>query len=274
MPSPTDPAAAAERADVRAQVLARVAAGPIAPAELLNQLGRASRRRSVVQEVIRELVGAGEIAYALEHGRTVLEPSFDRPVSVSARITLAPPGKSGKPAAGVLVRLAAGAAFGAGRHPTTRLALRGIDAALQPERVRPGGRVLDVGTGTGVLAIAAVALGMEGGLGIDLDPCAVAEARHNIRLNGMQDSIRVSDQPLEQVGERFALVAANLRSPSLVRLGDTLGARLGTPGGLVVSGMRAEERGAVLTALAGRGLEAVWSEEEGGWAAAVLEKTG
>jgi ribosomal protein L11 methyltransferase len=275
MPTPTDPLGAAERATVRARVLARVARGPVAPAELLRKLCTgAGRTRPAVQAAIRELVAAGEIAYTLEHGRSVLEPSFDRPVRVSERITLTPPEKcDAPPAGGVLVRLAAGAAFGAGRHPTTRLALRGIDFALKPGtgQVCGGGRVLDVGTGTGVLAIAAIALGMAGGLGIDPDPCAIAEARHNVRLNGMENRLLISDQMIADIDESFALVAANLRAPSLVGLSGTLRARLGSGGGLVVAGMRTEERAAVVAAIEGVGLRTVWQEEEGGWAAVLLK---
>jgi ribosomal protein L11 methyltransferase len=173
------------------------------------------------------------------------------------------------------VRLAAGAAFGAGRHPTTRLALRGIDFALKPGtgHVRGGSRVLDVGTGTGVLAIAAVALGMAGGLGIDHDPCAIAEARHNLRLNGMEDRLVISDQTLVDIDESFALVAANLRTPSLVGLSGTLRGRLAPSGALVISGMRTEERAAVVAAIEGVGLRNVWQEEEEGWAAVLLEQS-
>lgn len=277
MPTPTDPLVAADPETLRALVLAQVARGPVAPAELLRKLcAGAGRPRAAVQTAIRELAAAGEIAYTLEHGRSVLEPSFDRPVRVSDRITLAPPEKcDAPPAGGVLVRLAAGAAFGAGRHPTTRLALRGIDFALKPGtgHVRGGSRVLDVGTGTGVLAIAAVALGMAGGLGIDHDPCAIAEARHNLRLNGMEDRLVISDQTLVDIEESFALVAANLRAPSLVGLSGTLRGRLAPAGRLVVAGMRTEERAAVVAAIEGVGLRTVWQEEEGGWAAVLLEQS-
>jgi ribosomal protein L11 methyltransferase len=282
MRSPTAPRDSADPGleDLRALVRARVARGSVPPARLITELGGTPvrvRTRSAVKRAIRELIDAGEIAYGLDHGRTILESSFDRPVRVSARITLAPPDKAGTPPAGeVLVRLAAGAAFGAGRHPSTRLALRGIDLALQPggALLRPGSRALDVGTGTGVLAIAAVALGMSCGLGIDPDPCAMAEARHNARLNRMEQQIRISDQSLEDIGGSFALVAANLRTPSLVRLAGTLRARVGTPGAIVVAGMRNEEREAVVTALKSGGeLRVAWNGDEGGWAAVLLQRT-
>jgi ribosomal protein L11 methyltransferase len=252
-------------------VRARAANGPVAPGELMRALGRV-RSRPALHHAIREMVDNGELAYTLEHGRTLLELSFDRPMRVSGRITLAPPGReSPLPAGGVLVRLAPGAAFGAGRHPTTRLALRGVDRAL--ERGRAGGRVLDVGTGTGVLAIAAVALGMRSGLGLDLDPCALSEARENVRLNGMEGRIRISEAPVETVTGAFELVAANLRPPTLARLAGTLRERVQVGGALVVSGMRVEERADVAAALQSGGrLQSVWVEEEAGWAAVLLER--
>jgi ribosomal protein L11 methyltransferase len=273
MRSPTVPPAPVEPEidDVKAAVRARAGHGPVAPAELMRTLGR-GRLRPLLHRAVREMVASGELAYTLEHGRTLLEPSFDRPVRVSARITLAPPGRGDTPpAGGVLVRLAPGAAFGAGRHPTTRLALRGVDRAL--ERGRAGGRVLDVGTGTGVLAIAAVALGMSGGLGLDLDPCALSEAHENVRLNGMEGRIRISAERAERVTDAFELVSANLRPPTLARLAGTLRKRVQAGGVLVVSGMRIEERADIAAALqCGGELRSVWVEEEAGWAAVLLER--
>ena len=129
-----------------------------------------------VRCVIKALVGEGRLAYTYEYGCSFLEISYQRPVQVSPRILLAPPEFDLDPSGDrIIVRVASGAAFGCGRHPTTRLALRGIDHSLcGADGRRPGdGTVLDIGTGTGVLVIAAVRLGMAKGIGIDIDPVSL-----------------------------------------------------------------------------------------------------
>ena len=102
------------------------------PDQIIKDLGgRLKIRKNRVQRAIRDLVAAGELAYTFEHGRTFLEPSFDRPVRVGERIVLTPPGKEFQPGPGdVVICIAPGASFGGGRHPTTRLALRGVEFAL------------------------------------------------------------------------------------------------------------------------------------------------
>ena len=249
------------------------------PAEILKRFVRRSHAtRERVQAAIRELVAAGELAYTFEHGATFLEPSFDRPVRVAERIVLSPPGKAFQPEAGDLViRIMAGASFGAGRHPTTRLALQGIELALRREGtllVRPGSRMLDIGTGTGVLAITAVLLGIESGLGIDIDPCAVSEAKENIRLNNLEERIGISTQAVEDVEPSFTLIAANLRSPTLRRLSVKIHSLLDSPGALVIAGIRVEERSEVLSAFGDARFQCEWTGEEDGWVGAVLKSIG
>jgi ribosomal protein L11 methyltransferase len=248
-----------------------------APADILKRFVRRSHvTRETVQAAIRELVAAGELTYTFEHGATFLEPSFDRAVRVAERIVLSPPGKDFPPEPGdVVIRIMAGASFGAGRHPSTRLALRGIEVALPREGTllaRPGSRMLDIGTGTGVLAIAAVRLGIESGLGIDIDPCALSEAKENIRLNGLEERIAISRQAVEDLQQTFTLIAANLRSPTLSRLSIKMRSLLVSPGALVIAGLRVEERDDVLSVFRAAGFQCEWTEHEAGWAGAVLKE--
>ncbi len=227
-----------------------------------------------VRCVIRELVEAGELAYAYEHGRTLLEVSYHRPVRVSPRLVLKPPRCSYRPRPGeVVVQIQAGASFGAGRHPTTRLALRALDALFASGRAPASGdRVLDVGTGTGVLVIAAVLLGAEQGLGLDMDACARVEAAANVAANGLERRIRISARPVEALLQRFSLITANLRSPTLIRLAPIL-ARLGVEDAvLVLSGIREAEQPEVLEAYAAGGGVPAWRQTELGWTAVVLRK--
>ncbi len=231
-----------------------------------------------MRRALKELAAAGDLSYTQESGITWIEASFDRPVRVSPRIVLAPPDKETNPASGTTrIRIAPGAAFGGGRHPTTRLALRGIDVALATlgkRRLGPQSRVLDVGTGSGVLVIAAVRLGVDSGVGIDLDPCALAEAKANVRLNGLEDRIRVSDGPLAGIEGAFSLIAANLRLPTLIETAPLLARRCRPEGAIVLSGIRPEEERELLAVYGRLGFQPSWRESEGGWSGLVVEGSG
>jgi ribosomal protein L11 methyltransferase len=265
--------------DLRERVLKFIAGRRQTPADILKALSHPPVfLKASVQEAIRELVAAGALVYTTEYGRSFLEPSFDRPVRVSERIVLSPPERDVPSKPGdIVVRLRPGAAFGVGRHPTTRLALRGIEFALSRDgaaRRRAGSSVLDIGTGSGVLAIAAVRLGIENGLGLDIDPCAVVEAAQNVSLNGLADRIEISDRSLDRIDAIFSLVVANLRWPTLERLAATL-AVLTRPGGaLVVSGVQHAEQAAVVAAYGRQRFECVWSVAEDRWVGLVLNKNG
>jgi ribosomal protein L11 methyltransferase len=283
MPLHTKPSAleadGATIGDLRQRVLSLIAGRRQTPADVLKALSHPPAfAKTSVQEAIRELVAAGALTYTAEHGRTFLEPSFDRPVRVSERIVLSPPDRDVPPGPGdIVVRLRPGAAFGVGRHPTTRLALRGIEFALCREaaaRRCAGSRVLDIGTGSGVLAIAAVKLGIENGVGLDIDPCAVAEAAQNVSLNGLAGCIEISDRGLEGLEGLFSLVVANLRLPTLVRLAAAIAALTMPGGALVVSGVQQEEQAAVVAACGRQRFECSWSIAEDRWVGLVLNKTG
>jgi ribosomal protein L11 methyltransferase len=282
MPLHTKPSApeadGALAGDLRQHVLSLVAGRRQTPADILKALSHPPVfPKTSVQAAIRELVAAGALTYTAEHGRTFLEPSFDRPVRVSERIVLSPPDHEVPQGPGdIVVRLRPGAAFGVGRHPTTRLALRGIEFALSREaaaRRSAGSRVLDIGTGSGVLAIAAVKLGIENGVGLDIDPCAVAEASHNVRLNGLAGHIEISDRGIEGLEGLFSLVVANLRLPTLARLAAAIAALTMPGAALVVSGVQQEEQAAAVAAYGRQRFECAWSVAEERWVGLVLNKT-
>jgi len=198
-------------------VLNRIGGRRHVPADLLKELARdLNLPRERVQAALRELVAVGELAYTFEHGRTFLEPSFDRPVRVSGRIILTPPGqifqaRRARPSsryARCLVRRRPPSHHPAGAEGhrfRSRTRQRIADRAGQP-RARPR-------TGSGVLVMAAVKLGIETGWGVDIDPCAVAEAQANVDLNGLRGRIVVSDRAAETIEGSYTLVTGNLRTP-------------------------------------------------------------
>jgi len=266
---------------IRSGALAIISSSPakVTPAaltQLLYEKYRLTRKQS--KSLIRNLVADGELAYTYQYGATYLELSFNRPRKISQFVVLHPPGCGFRPAPDeVAVQLQAGASFGDGRHPTTRLAIRGIEMVLRQPVGGGGfccGGVLDVGCGSGVLVIAAVRLGAAAGLGIDIDACALGEARHNVRLNGLEDRIEISGCPLETVRGQFRLVAANLRYPSLRQLRPQLGALTAPDGALVASGIRDFELNDLLGFFAEHEWACRWRQTEAGWAAVVLQPAG
>jgi ribosomal protein L11 methyltransferase len=156
-----------------------------------------------------------------------------------------------------------GQAFGTGGHASTRLALEAI-AAL-PAAALAGARVLDVGCGSGVLALAALALGAGRALGCDLDPLATAAARGAAQANACAARFALFTGSLDALGPRaagaFDLVVANLLRRELEPLLGAI-ARAVRPGGQVIlSGLLASERARVEAALAGLGLDVAWGHE-------------
>jgi ribosomal protein L11 methyltransferase len=148
-----------------------------------------------------------------------------------------------------------------GDHPTTRLTL------LAARRwVQPGCRVLDVGCGSGVLAIGALMFGAASAVGIDIAPAAVPITELNAAANGVV--VDVSTTPLEDVQGRYDLVLANILAPALVALAPHLQRVLAPGGTLVISGILDGAYDHVLEALAP--LQVVQTDTLDGWAAVTL----
>jgi ribosomal protein L11 methyltransferase len=162
----------------------------------------------------------------------------------------------------VAIKLDPGAAFGTGLHPTTALVAAMLEESLAARISAGSVPVLDVGTGSGILAIAAWLLGARPVLAIDNDPDAVAEAWKNARQNGCRDAFEASDRPLEEIDAHFAVVVANLDAPTLAVVGERLASRVAPGGELLVSGLRESENFAPPP-----GLEKVETRAAGGWRA-------
>ena len=149
-----------------------------------------------------------------------------------------------------------GQAFGTGGHPSTRLALEWIDE-LAPLLNR-NARILDVGTGTGILALAAAKLSAAAGFAFDTDPLATAAAHENARLNGLGSRLRVFTGSLDAIGEiAFELVVANLLRTEMLPLFDGIAARVCAGGHAVFSGLLSAESESVCDALRAVGLRCV-----------------
>jgi ribosomal protein L11 methyltransferase len=232
--------------------------------------------RKQTKTVIRDLVFSGELTYTYEFGSTFLERSFTKPVRISRQVVLTPPGHPYRSQPkDVLVQLKPGASFGIGRHPSTRLAIKAIEFVLLGDQAvdkRKDRTVLDIGTGTGVLILTAVLGGMDGGVGIDIDSCARVEAAANVKINGLEDRIMISEQSLETIGQQFTMVMANLRYPSLKKLVSRLTEVTDNRGILILSGIKNSEMDDLLEVYTKAYFKCLWTDNELGWAGVVLQK--
>jgi ribosomal protein L11 methyltransferase len=183
----------------------------------------------------------------VEVDETIAESWRDHaaPVYVEADLVVCPAWVPFTAAAGVtVVRIEPGSTFGIGDHPTTMLSIRALRAALFD-----GATVLDVGCGSGVLAVGACALGASQTVAIDISPAAVPATQSNAAANGVADRVHVSTTPLAEVDGLFDIVVANILAPTLIELADDL-RRVVAPGGqLIVSGLLADRHDHVEAAL-------------------------
>jgi ribosomal protein L11 methyltransferase len=162
---------------------------------------------------------------------------FFRPAQVSERVMVCPPWDRREPVAGgIVVEIDPGMAFGTGTHETTRLCMRAIDRAMNP----PLATVLDVGTGSGILAITAALMGATTVVGTDNDELVIPIAAENARINGVSHC-QFSTRDLHELDTTFDLVLANILPHVLLELRDQLIAHTRPGGWLVLSGILGTE---------------------------------
>jgi ribosomal protein L11 methyltransferase len=167
------------------------------------------------------------------------------------------------PKGAIAIRIDAGAAFGTGGHESTRACLKALS------RMKPK-RVLDVGTGSGILAIAAAKLGATV-LAVDNDPRAVEVARENVALNKVSDAVRVArTDGYRGVKGKFDVVLANILARPVIRMAPALAKRLAPGGTAVLAGFLKRDAARVLAAQRAVGLVEVGRIEDGDWTALLV----
>jgi ribosomal protein L11 methyltransferase len=176
-----------------------------------------------------------------------------KPLRIGNRLVIKPTWES-FPATGddIILELDPGMAFGTGTHPTTMLCLSILERIFSVGRVEPGSAnkkplsILDVGTGSGILSIAAALLGAEKVTAIDIDPDAVRVARDNCALNRVAPLVAVSDTPLNLISGCFDIILANILAEELVRLAPELVQKMSPGGFLILSGILTEKENLVV----------------------------
>ncbi|PNQ79443.1 50S ribosomal protein L11 methyltransferase [Paenibacillus sp. F4] len=245
------------------------------------------RIRSQIEPRVEELrtfdIDPGEVQYEL---KTVDEDDwanawkqYFKPLRVSDRLTIKPTWEDYEPAseAEKIIELDPGMAFGTGTHPTTSLCLRTLESVI-----KGGEEVIDVGTGSGILAIGAVKLGAKHVLALDLDPVAVSSARENTRLNGLEERITIKESDLLSVLKAsdptlgiqlpVKLVVANILAEIILLFIDDVYKAL-EPGGIyIASGIWKNKEEVVETALKAAGFEIAEISRDEDWLAFVARK--
>jgi ribosomal protein L11 methyltransferase len=251
----------------------------LTPSALERELCRDKSQfsKKVIRSIIKEMVAEGSLQYTNHFSTTHLELNYNRPTQVSERIILSPhicSSQNYNPEA-LLIVMDQGGAFGLGDHPTTRLSLRGVDIVMKDALKRgslDGFQALDIGTGSGVLAMAAVGLGAAGAMGIDIDPAALHEAGRNIELNGMESKIMLTSDSLESLGDyRFSLITANLRPPTIQRMLPLIDRLSTSEAYWVISGCREDALENVIAMLPLKKIKIIWKETSCGWAALAVK---
>ncbi len=159
-------------------------------------------------------------------------------------------------------------AFGTGLHPTTALCLEWLSDALEHD---PAEACLDVGTGSGILALAALTLGVSRGHGLDIDDEALRVAAENARLNGLEKRLQFTRGAPEAVSVTWPLVIAKVLAAPLIEMAPILVRRLGHDGRLVLSGIPASVAEDVERAYRQFGLRRIRLLSRGGWTALVYQ---
>ncbi len=165
------------------------------------------------------------------------------------------------------LRLIDSSAFGTGLHPTTAMCLEALGEIIRT--AQPDG-VLDVGTGSGVLALAALTLGVSHAVAIDVDPAAVRVAADNARVNGLDTRLQLALGGPAIVTGTWPLVVANILAAPLIEMAPALVRCVGRHGCLVLSGIPASMASEVAQVFVHRGMHRVDMKSRGGWVAVVL----
>jgi ribosomal protein L11 methyltransferase len=228
-----------------------------------------------IAALMPDSVAPGEVAAALGVDDLSVSPAVGRdagsvwilgprPIRIGG-MQIVPAHSEGPPGA---LRLVDSAAFGTGLHPTTALCLEAIHDVVP---IASPDAALDVGTGSGVLALAALMMGVPRALGIDVDDEALRVADRNARLNGLHDRLQLRSGGPETVTGMWPLVLANVLAAPLIEMAPAIVRRVGHHGHLVLSGIPSSAVQDVDQTYRRQGMRHMRVASRGGWVALVLQ---
>lgn len=166
---------------------------------------------------------------------------FFKPIKVTERIIIKPSWeKYEKNENEIVVEIDPAMAFGTGNHQSTRLCIKAIDELAQS--LHEKGNLLDVGTGSGILAIVSALLGFKNIVGIDIDNLAIETSKENAKINLVSDKIEFFQKPIEEIKGKFSVIVANIMADTLISMKKELIRLLNDKGILILSGIVIERR--------------------------------
>ena len=222
------------------------------------------------KQIVQKLINDQQLCYNYIYGSTYVEKSFLKPVSITKNFLLKPPGFSAHFNPGQLnsntieIIISQGISFGSGNHPTTNLCLEAIDFCFFEKQMFHSNKNLkgaDIGTGSGVLAIAMCLAGVISCQAFEIDPVSISEAKNNIKLNHLDDKITVIENTMNESENRFSIICANLRPPTLAALSDLIYKSLKNNGIAIISGVRQWEKADLINMYSKKGLELIWQRD-------------
>ncbi len=190
------------------------------------------------------------------------------PLRIGRRLLIVPPWNSDIVTRRLKLVINPGQAFGTGHHPTTYGALATVEKLCAARRFE---HALDVGTGSGVLAIAMRLMGVGQVSAIDIDALALENARENAMLNSLGGKIRFATTPLARLRRRFDLITANILSSTLIGMASALTRLLASRGRLILGGILNREAAGVLSTYQPR-LRCLGVRRDRGWSTLVLAR--
>ncbi|MEA5050701.1 MAG: 50S ribosomal protein L11 methyltransferase [Oscillospiraceae bacterium] len=233
---------------------------------------------------LEERLSAAGVPHTVETGSVSDEvflnewKKYYKPQHIGARLVVCPSWEHYTPQEGERVlSLDPAGAFGTGKHETTRLCLELLEGV-----VRGGERVLDMGTGSGILAIAALLLGAQSALGVDIEPGAARTARENAEKNGfgpgrfaaLCGDVTADAGLRAQIGGGYDILTANIVADVLIAMAPLFREALRAGGALLASGVIDTREDEVRAALEAAGFAAADIRRDGGWSALLLHKQG
>ena len=225
---------------------------------------------------LEERLNACGVEYSIDRASCAMDDwlnnwkKYFKPIPVGEKLLIRPIWEDDFDSTGrALLNLEPGLAFGTGTHETTRLCMELIE-----EYMVPGVNFLDVGCGSGILSVAALLLGAESAVGVDIDPLAVKTAHENARLNSVDSKFTgICGNLADKVSGKYQLIAANIVADIVIELSRSVPEFLAPDGVYIISGIIDIREQDVLDALEGR-FTVIQRKAERGWVAMALKASG
>ncbi len=254
------------------------------------QLGISARD---AKNILTRLINEQELSYHYMYGSTYIEKNFLKPVQVTPHFIIKPyaytiaSNESYPPKRSIdtliedpleipiEIIVEQGISFGSGQHPTTCLCLEAIDLCFFEKKMIPvntDAMGADIGTGSGVLAMAMCMAGLRDCNAYEIDPVSIHESKKNVTINNLAHRVSIFDDYIQTSPDTYAVICANLRYPTLKSLSELIRASLKQNGVAILSGLRDWEKQDLVDCYKAIGLRPVWEKTDKHWSGVMFVK--